>query len=454
MRHSFRFFVLVSFAAAFCFTTGCQSQQTFKTPDDAVTALDTAVKTQNKAELHKIFGPQADALKSGDPDQDRADAIDFARKLAEEHKIRMDSPDHATILVGVDGWPFAVPLILKDGSWQFDTEAGLEELISRRIGRNELLTIAACRTVIDAQRIFFDSDPDGLGVKHYAQRLMSTEGKKDGLYWPAPGGVDPSPIGPALAFAAVRRDENGERIPFNGYLYKPLYRQTAAATGGGTVEATHAREDVVLAAEVGRGITDVVGNQSQVGADRAHRRPGGLDHQRGVLPQNCLLELGERRAPVQSELLDQGRPGAMEGSQGLRLAAGPVLRQGQQLPSSFSGGLLGHHALQLAKDLDVPSDADRRIGVDILRVAAALDEALGLDPAHFPLREPGQRVSTPQGQRLPAGVTGPLWLAHDEQLAGAKQEVLETQVVVVIPVEGQPVAAAGGHDRRCPELLA
>jgi hypothetical protein len=136
------------------------------------------------------------------------------------------------VLIGEDQWPFAVPLVLKGSKWYFDTDAGLEELTNRRIGRNELRTIAACRTLIDAQAEFFERDPDGLGVKHYAPRLMSTEGKKDGLYWPAPGGVDPSPIGPVMASAAARRDEEGERIPFNGYLFKPLDRQGQSAPGG------------------------------------------------------------------------------------------------------------------------------------------------------------------------------------------------------------------------------
>jgi hypothetical protein len=211
---------------------GCQTQRTFNTPEDAVTALNSAVEQQNKAELLRIFGPDAEELKSGDPEQDHDDAVIFTRRLKTAHKVRMDSPDHATLLIGQDQWPFAVPLILEKNKWRFDTSAGLEELTNRRIGRNELLTIAACNTLIDAQKEFYDRDPDALGVKHYAQRLMSSPDKKDGLYWPAPGGVDPSPIGPALAYAATRRDEQGERIPFNGYLYKPLLQQAASAPGG------------------------------------------------------------------------------------------------------------------------------------------------------------------------------------------------------------------------------
>lgn len=232
MPHSRNTLTLFAAAIAFALTAGCQSQRTFNSPDDAVTALADAVKVQDKSELRRIFGPLAEQLKSGDPNQDHDDAIVFARKLAAGHKIKQDTPERVTVLIGEDQWPFAVPLVMKDATWRFDTDAGIDELINRRIGRNELRTIAACRTLIDAQAEFFARDPNGLGVKHYAQRLMSTEGKKDGLYWPAPGGVDPSPIGPALALAASRRDDKGQRVPFNGYLFKAIYRQTASAPGG------------------------------------------------------------------------------------------------------------------------------------------------------------------------------------------------------------------------------
>jgi len=232
MRFHLNASMMLVAAALLAPASGCQSQRTFRSPDEAVTALADAVKQQDKAELRQIFGPQAEELKSGDPDQDHDDAIVFARKLAAGHKIRQDAADRATVLVGDDEWPFAVPLVMKRGVWQFDTDAGLDELTNRRIGRNELLTIAACRTLIDAEAEFFNRDPDGLGMKHYAQRLMSTEGKKDGLYWPAPGGVDPSPIGPVMALATTRRDEKGQRIPFNGYLFKLLDRQAASAPGG------------------------------------------------------------------------------------------------------------------------------------------------------------------------------------------------------------------------------
>ena len=208
----------------------CQGQRTYPTPEAALTALTAAVKQGDKGELRRIFGPQAEELKSGDPDQDRADMTVFSRRLEQAAKLQRNDDTTMTVLVGNEQWPFAVPLVKADNAWRFDTDSGLDELTNRRIGRNELRTIECCRTVIDAQAEFFARETEG---KHfYADRLMSTPGKKDGLYWDSPGGVDPSPIGPVFAASASRKDENGKRIPFNGYLVKVLERQAAGAPGG------------------------------------------------------------------------------------------------------------------------------------------------------------------------------------------------------------------------------
>jgi hypothetical protein len=214
-------------------STGCVSQRTFSSPTEAASALATAVKSEDRAEINRIFGPHTKKLRSGDPDQDREDRLQFARALDTKRELRQDTQNHATLLVGKDAWPFAVPVVRDGDVWLFDTEAGEEELAVRRVGRNELDIIQACRTLIDAQREYFSADRDGDGVREYARKLMSTPGQKDGLYWDAgPGGVDPSPIGPALAQAAIRTDERGERIPFHGYRFKLLTRQGAGAPGG------------------------------------------------------------------------------------------------------------------------------------------------------------------------------------------------------------------------------
>ena len=211
---------------------GCQSQRNFKSPDDAVVALNDAVQRQDVKELHRLFGPRVDELKSGDPDMDKDDMIIFARRLTTECNVQQDSPDHVTLLIGEEQWPFAVPLTKDGQAWRFDTDAGIDETTNRRIGRNERLTIEACRTFIDAQVEYFARDPDGSGVQHYAAKVMSTEGAKDGLYWPVTGNEDPSPIGPVLAYAAVRKESSGQFIPFNGYFYRLVTNQGATAPGG------------------------------------------------------------------------------------------------------------------------------------------------------------------------------------------------------------------------------
>jgi len=213
-------------------TGGCESQRTFQSPEAAVTSLSEAISAGDRDELRALFGPRAAELRSGDVEQDRQDFASFGRSLESGHVIEPDGEDRATVLVGEERWPFAVPLVNEQGGWRFDTDAGIEELTNRRIGRNELRTIAACRTLIEAQAEYRGVDRDGDGVLEYAQRLMSTPGTRDGLYWPAPGGVDPSPIGPVLAFAAARTDEGGHRLPYNGYFYRLLTAQGSGAPGG------------------------------------------------------------------------------------------------------------------------------------------------------------------------------------------------------------------------------
>ncbi len=211
---------------------GCQSQKSFSSPEAAVKALSHAVEDENRGELKQLFGSRMQDLRSGDPAQDRQDRLIFQRRLAARQEVEKDGEDRAVLLVGEERWPFAVPIVKHRGEWRFDTEAGVEEVQNRRIGRNELQIIEACRTVMDAQREYISKDHDGDGVYEYAHRLMSTEGTHDGLYWPTIGGVDPSPIGPALATAATQTDAAGNRMPYYGYLVKPLLRRGPGAPGG------------------------------------------------------------------------------------------------------------------------------------------------------------------------------------------------------------------------------
>ncbi len=212
---------------------GCQhSQKTFDSPQAATDALAAAVENHDKSELRRIFGRNASKLRSGDAEQDRADFERFAAMIREKHTFDKISEDVAVVEIGEIEWPFAVPLVNEEGKWRFDTEAGIEELENRRIGRNELVTIVVCETIHDAQQQYMEQDRNGDGVKEYAQKMMSTAGQKDGLYWPSRGGADPSPIGRLLAEASARHDASGRRPPFHGYLYKGLPRQGPSASGG------------------------------------------------------------------------------------------------------------------------------------------------------------------------------------------------------------------------------
>lgn len=213
-------------------SAGCESQRRFSTPEEAASALANAAEERDRDELRKLFGPRVAELRSGDEEQDARDFASFSRSLAAGREVERGEAGGATLLIGEERWPFAVPLVNEEGGWRFDTDAGIEELTNRRLGRNELRTIAACLTLIDAQAEYRGVDRDGDGVLEYAQRLLSSPGMKDGLYWPAPGGVDPSPIGPVMASAAARTDEGGDRLPYNGYFYRLLTAQGAGAPGG------------------------------------------------------------------------------------------------------------------------------------------------------------------------------------------------------------------------------
>lgn len=212
-------------------------QLTFASPDDAVKALLEATKTKDRAGLAKIFGPAVKDLLSGDDVQDAADFDEFAANLAEQNKIVPDGDDRATLEIGVEKLPFAIPLVRKDGKWFFDTEAGKEEILNRRIGENELGAIRVCRGYVAAQFQYFSEDRDGDDLLEFAPRFASTPGKRDGLYWDTKPDEALSPLGPAVAEARsegyMKKDDKSEKPrPYHGYVYKILTRQGAGAPGG------------------------------------------------------------------------------------------------------------------------------------------------------------------------------------------------------------------------------
>lgn len=213
----------------------------YDTPEAALTALLEACRAKDAAALAGIFGPVAKELVSGDEVSDKADLAEFAARLQEKHGLQTNDDGSRTLLVGPTAHPFAIPLVQKDGKWFFDTVAGKDEVLNRRIGANELNTIAVCRAYVIAQREYYRQDRDGDEVLEYAQRLGSTPGQRDGLYWEARPGETLSPLGEFVADAraegygqkdsASSKEENKPR-PYHGYVYKILTAQAGSAPGG------------------------------------------------------------------------------------------------------------------------------------------------------------------------------------------------------------------------------
>ena len=209
------------------------AQQLFKTPDEAGTALATAAKSGDVRAVMRVLGTEAAELAaSGDPVADAATRKQFLQSYEAKHRIAMDGDDKAMLIVGEGEWPFPIPLIRRNETWRFDAAAGRQEILQRRIGRNELSAIQACRAFVDAQEEYAEKDRTGTGVGVYAQRIVSRPGRKDGLYWPKQAG-DESPLGELAARASAEGYRvGGARAPFHGYYYKILTRQGPNAKGG------------------------------------------------------------------------------------------------------------------------------------------------------------------------------------------------------------------------------
>lgn len=213
-------------------------QRTFASAEDAVAALVDAAKADDTATLLAIFGPEGhDILLSGDPVEDEHARERFLVRAGERTHLERVGDDFAVLSLGNDDWPFAIPLMKGDRGWYFDTAAGKNEILNRRIGRNELYTIDVCREYVAAQRDFARRHAGAEGDVEYAQRLRSTPGKQDGLYWETTGGEEPSPMGPLLASAEAEgygrgRDRGSQSNVFHGYRYRIIKMQGPDAPGG------------------------------------------------------------------------------------------------------------------------------------------------------------------------------------------------------------------------------
>ena len=204
--------------------------QHFDTPEQAVQAMASLIGTHDPAAVERVFGADSmDVFASGDPD---ADVEDFQRvKAMIDTRIGFSDLDAQTkvALFGEDEWPWPIPLVNDAKGWRFDMATGREELLNRRIGRNELHTLSALHEVVDAQREYMSEARDGRRPA-FAQKFLSSEGLNDGLYWPPEDGAEPSPLGDLLADADVHA--SGAPNPYHGYYYRILRAQGPAAPGG------------------------------------------------------------------------------------------------------------------------------------------------------------------------------------------------------------------------------
>jgi hypothetical protein len=228
---------IVSFTTAMvvCAATSVASaQQAFNTPDEAAGALVSAVRTNDLKGFATVLGPDGDDIvSSGDDVADATTRQKFVTAYDAKHQIAMEGDNKATIVIGQEDFPLPIPLVRKDGMWRFDTAAGREEILARRVGKNELDAIQASLAYVDAQNEYADKDRTGAGKGIYAQHFVSSPGKKDGLYWPDTQGNDASPLGEFFAEAAKQGYRvGGGRTPYHGYYYKILTQQGAAAPDG------------------------------------------------------------------------------------------------------------------------------------------------------------------------------------------------------------------------------
>ena len=205
-------------------------------PGEALKALMAATKAGDRAALDSIFGPDVKDLLSGDPKQDAIELASFAKSVGQYAVWVRKADDRFVLDIGDQNWPMPIPLVRRNGAWQFDTAAGKEEVLNRRIGEDELNAIGVCRVYVQAQREYASEDRDGTGMFKYAQRIKSSPGEKDGLYWPVAPGEDPSPFGPLVADAHAEgyggKTAEGAPQPYKGYRFRILKGQGPSAPGG------------------------------------------------------------------------------------------------------------------------------------------------------------------------------------------------------------------------------
>jgi hypothetical protein len=213
-----------------------KKQKSFVSPEEAVNNLIVALKDDNDKELAAILGPGSHALiSSGDKVADRAGRGEFVRLYEEKNRIELEKSDKAVLSIGNQDYPVPVPVVKRGNVWVFDTRAGKEEIVNRRIGRNELKAIDVAHAYVDAQREYAFEPRGGVEALEFARKFFSSPGKQDGLYWKTEEGEEESPFGPLVAQAAregYAKDKDNKPVPFHGYYFRILAGQGKHADGG------------------------------------------------------------------------------------------------------------------------------------------------------------------------------------------------------------------------------
>ena len=207
----------------------------FPRPDDGITALVEAVKSNDESTLGAILGPDGIKLiSSGDEVADTQSRETFMKAYNEGHKLVLGRDTQAVLVIGKDEWPMPIPLVKSQEGWRFDTTRGEEEILARRIGGNELAAIQVCLAIVDAERDYVAQDRDADGLPEYATKFVSTPGKHDGLYWETQAEEPPSPLGPLLAAATSEGypSDSAPLAPYHGYFYRILTKQGQDSPGG------------------------------------------------------------------------------------------------------------------------------------------------------------------------------------------------------------------------------
>jgi Protein of unknown function (DUF2950) len=228
------FFSSFSLAQAKPSDTPSQSQKTFSSPKEAAGALISAAEKDDIPAMQEIFGPAGeDLLSTEDPVQDKNIVAEFVAEAHQKNSVNIDpkNPNRAILVIGNRDWPMPIPIVKKDGKWFFDTKAGRQEMLFRRIGANELDAIEICRSYVESQHEYAMERHDGSEVNQYAQKVMSTPGKHDGLVWRNPDGTLGGPRAEELADALAEGYTDHSK-PFHGYYFKILKGQGPAAPLG------------------------------------------------------------------------------------------------------------------------------------------------------------------------------------------------------------------------------